>query len=98
MFLLYFVTSIALRKRWLILIATVLSMTPVVSYVHVSSPSYCPSVGQPTVTSFPSANVLNKVAAVGTTIVISYVQRTTGEISLVFTTDSANTDIFEKKI
>ena len=94
-FLLYSVFSIASRRRFLILIATVLSMTPVVSYVHVFHPTYRPSVGKPTVTSLPSANVLDEVAAVGATIVIGSVQRTTGGTSLVFTTDEANTDIFE---
>ena len=77
-----------------------LSTTLVLSYVHVFPPSYrlIPSVGLPTVTSLPSANVLDKVAAaVGATLVIGTVQRTTGGASLVFTTDAANTDIFETK-
>ena len=61
------------------------------------SPSYRPrpSIGLPTVTSLPSANVLDKVAAVGATLVISTVQRTTGGTSLVFTIDAANTYIFK---
>ena len=98
MFLLWAVFSIASRRHCLILIATVLSMTPVVCYVHAFHPSYHPCVGQPIVTSLASANILNKVAAVGATIVIGLVQRTIEETSLVFTTDAVNTDIYKTNI
>ena len=81
-------TSITSRRRSLILIATVLSMTLVVNYIHTFPPSYrpSPSVGRPIVTSLLSVNV-KEVIAVGATLVIGTVQKTTRETSLEFTTD-----------
>ena len=89
--------AITSRRRYLILIPTVLSMTLVAIYVHVSPPSYRLSlrVGLPTAISLPAANVLDKVAAVDATLVIDTVLGMKEGTSLVSTTDAVNTGTFE---
>ena len=75
----------------------VLSMTLVASYVHVSPPSYRPSlcVGLPTAIDLHAANVLDEVIAVDAIIVINTVVKTKEGTSLASTTDAVITGTLE---